>query len=144
MDERRRTRFENMLSSLPQTALQHDVLADVAYGSFTSLWLLRSTVRMSASHPKATESLRSSEVTLSATTGREQSQQSVPLYSITSSARASRVIGKVRPSALAVLRLITRSALVDCCTGRSAAFSPLRIRPTYVPTMRYKYAMLVP
>jgi hypothetical protein len=28
--------------------------------------LLRSTVRMSASHPKATESLRSSEMTLSA------------------------------------------------------------------------------
>src|SRR5215510_5839861 len=34
--------------------------------TFTSLWLLRSTVRMSASHPKATESLRSSEMTLSA------------------------------------------------------------------------------
>src|SRR5262245_5818706 len=30
-------------------------------GSFTSLWLLGSTVRMSASHPKATESLRGSE-----------------------------------------------------------------------------------
>src|SRR5262245_16384993 len=41
----------------------------------TSLWLLRSTVRMSASHPKPTESLRSSEMTLSATSGREQSQQ---------------------------------------------------------------------
>jgi hypothetical protein len=40
---------------------------------------------MSASHPKATESLRSSEMTLSARTGREQSQQN--LYSITSSAR---------------------------------------------------------
>src|SRR5262249_20921827 len=38
-------------------------------GSFTSLWLLGSTVRMSASHPKATESLRSSEMTLSATSG---------------------------------------------------------------------------
>src|SRR5262245_28122263 len=43
--------------------------------TFTSLWLLRSTVRMSASHPKATESLRSSEMTLSAGTGREQAQQ---------------------------------------------------------------------
>jgi hypothetical protein len=30
---------------------------------------------MSASHPKATESLRSSEMTLSAITGREQVQQ---------------------------------------------------------------------
>jgi hypothetical protein len=40
--------------------------AEVRFGSFTSLWLLRSTVRMSASHPKATEPLRSSEMTLSA------------------------------------------------------------------------------
>jgi hypothetical protein len=30
---------------------------------------------MSASHPKATESLRSSEMTLSAISGREQTQQ---------------------------------------------------------------------
>src|SRR5438105_14304638 len=52
------------------------------------------------------------------------------LYSITSSARASKVGGTVRPSALAVLRLITSSYLVGACTGRSAAFSPLRIRST--------------
>src|SRR5262245_57114166 len=39
---------------------------DHTVGSFTSRWLLRSTVRMSASHPKATESPRSSEMTLSA------------------------------------------------------------------------------
>ena len=31
------------------------------------------------------------------------------------------------PSAFAVLRLITSSNLVGCCTGRSAGFSPLRI-----------------
>src|SRR5262245_21310389 len=36
--------------------------------------------------------------------------------------------GTVRPSALAALRLITKSNLVDCMTGRSAGFSPLRIR----------------
>src|SRR5439155_2024889 len=36
-------------------------------------------------------------------------------YSITSSARASSVSGTVRPSALAVLRLITRSYLVGAC-----------------------------
>ena len=50
-------------------------------------------------------------------------------YSITSSARASSVGGMSRPSALAVLRLITNSNLVDCTTGRSPGFSPLRIRP---------------
>jgi hypothetical protein len=51
-------------------------------------------------------------------------------YSITSSARASRVGGISRPSALAVFRLITSSYLVGACTGRSAGFSPLRMRST--------------
>src|SRR5215831_5717506 len=51
-------------------------------------------------------------------------------YSITSSARASSVAGTVRLSAFAVLRLITSSYLVGACTGRSAGFSPLRMRST--------------
>src|SRR5215475_2731514 len=41
-----------------------------------------------------------------------------PGYSITSSARTSRVGGTSRPSALAVLRLMTSSYLVGACTGR--------------------------
>src|SRR4026209_1093270 len=49
-------------------------------------------------------------------------------HSITSSARASSVGGISRPSAFAVLRLITSSYLVGSCTGKSAAFSPLRMR----------------
>ena len=53
-----------------------------------------------------------------------------PDHSITSSARASRDGGTSRPSALAVLRLITSSYLVGACTGRSAGFSPLRMRST--------------
>src|SRR6516162_8551094 len=52
-------------------------------------------------------------------------------HSITSSARASRLSGTTRPSAFAVLRLITSSYLVGACTGRSAAFHPLRMRSTY-------------
>src|SRR5262249_30866711 len=51
-------------------------------------------------------------------------------YSITSSARASSIGGTSRPSAFAVLRLITSSYLVGACTGRSAGFSPLRMRST--------------
>src|SRR5262249_32928224 len=51
-------------------------------------------------------------------------------HSITSSARASTVVGTSRPSAFAVLRLITSSYLVGVCTGRSAGFSPLRMRST--------------
>src|SRR5712692_9050893 len=60
----------------------------------------------------------------------EQRDESAPLHSITSSARASSVGGTSRPSALAVLRLITNSYLVGACTGRSAGFSPLRMRST--------------
>ena len=50
-------------------------------------------------------------------------------YSITSSARPSSESGKVRPSVLAVLRLMMNSTLVDCWTGKSVGFSPFNIRP---------------
>jgi hypothetical protein len=51
------------------------------------------------------------------------------VHSITSSAIDITPDGMVRSSALAVLRLIRNSYLVACTTGRSAGFSPLRIRP---------------
>src|SRR6516164_11270905 len=51
-------------------------------------------------------------------------------YSSTSSARARTDGGTARPSALAVLRLITSSYLVGACTGKSAGLSPLRMRST--------------
>src|SRR5262249_43657145 len=54
-------------------------------------------------------------------------------HSITSSARARTDVGISRPRLLAVLRLITRSYLVGACTGRSAAFSPLRMRSRQNP-----------
>src|SRR5919197_6334200 len=57
-------------------------------------------------------------------------------HSITSSARASSVGGTSRPSAFAVLRLITSSYLVGACTGRLAGFSPLRTRSTYSAACR--------
>src|SRR6266851_2063471 len=50
-------------------------------------------------------------------------------HSITSSARASSAGGTLRPSVLAVWALMTSSNLVDCTTGRSAGFAPLRMRP---------------
>ena len=65
-------------------------------------------------------------------------------YSITSSARPSSESGNVIPSALAVLRLIKNSTLVACCTGRSAALSPLRMRPVYTPAKRYASAVSAP
>src|SRR5262245_3575128 len=57
-------------------------------------------------------------------------------HSITSSARASRLSGTVRPSAFAVLRLITSSNLVGCSTGRSAGLAPFRILSTYAALRR--------
>ena len=51
-------------------------------------------------------------------------------YSITSSAPARIAGGIVRPSAFAVLRLITSSNFVGCSIGRSAGLAPLRILST--------------
>src|SRR5215470_3139898 len=60
----------------------------------------------------------------------EQRYELAPLHSITSSARASRVGGMVRRSALAVSRLTMKSNLVGCSTGMSAGLVPRRILST--------------
>ena len=51
-------------------------------------------------------------------------------YSITLSARASNSGEMLRPSALAALRLMTRSNLVGCCIGNSPGLAPWRILST--------------
>jgi hypothetical protein len=50
-------------------------------------------------------------------------------YSITSSARASKVGGTSMPSERAVCRLRANSNLVGCKTGRSAGLAPLMMLP---------------
>src|SRR5438874_10266888 len=60
------------------------------------------------------------------------------VYSITSSARASRVDGMSMPFALAVLRFTTSSNLVGCSTGKSAGFAPLKILSTKTAVRRNK------
>src|SRR5262245_25988041 len=52
-----------------------------------------------------------------------------PHHSITSSAMASNPGGKVSPSDLATLRLISSSNLADCTTGSSAGLAPPKILP---------------
>src|SRR6516164_9327801 len=52
------------------------------------------------------------------------------VHSMTSSARTSNEGGTVRPSAFAVLRLITNSNLVGICIGSSSGLVPLRMRST--------------
>src|SRR5262249_19982484 len=54
-----------------------------------------------------------------------------PSHSITSSASCCNCGGTLRPSALAVLRLMTSSYLTGLCIGRSPGLSPLRIRSMY-------------
>src|SRR5262249_33873898 len=49
-------------------------------------------------------------------------------YSITSSARASSAGGMVMPSAFDIFRLITISNFLGNYTGRSAGFSPFKMR----------------
>jgi hypothetical protein len=65
-------------------------------------------------------------------------------YSITSSARASSIGGTSRPSALAVLRLMTRSNLVGCSTGISPGFAPRRILSTKSAARRYRSGIFGP
>src|SRR5262249_43305846 len=60
----------------------------------------------------------------------DERDEFAPPHSITSSAMASTPGGMVTPSASAVCRLMTSSNLVACRIGRSAGFSPLRIRAT--------------
>src|SRR5262245_9313895 len=60
----------------------------------------------------------------------KRDEVAAPHHSITSSARASTVVGISRPSAFAVFILTTNSYLFGACTGRSAGFSPLRTRST--------------
>jgi hypothetical protein len=61
----------------------------------------------------------------------EQTDEAAPRrHSITSSASASSLSGSCSPSAFAALRLMTRSNLVGCTTGKSAGFSPSSTRPT--------------
>ncbi len=49
------------------------------------------------------------------------------VHSMTSSARTSSDVGISRPSALAVVMLMTRSNLVGCSTGMSAGLAPRKI-----------------
>src|SRR5262249_54325510 len=56
----------------------------------------------------------------------EQRDELPPSHSISSSASNWIELGTSMPSALAVCMLITNSNFVDCRTGRSAGFAPLR------------------
>src|SRR6516225_3163095 len=56
----------------------------------------------------------------------KQRDELASLHSITSSASSWIELGTSMPSARAVCKLITNWNFVDCKTGRSAGFAPLR------------------
>src|SRR5262249_42485577 len=60
----------------------------------------------------------------------EQRDERATFHSITSSARSKNGSGILRPSALAVVRLMTSSNFVGCSTGMSAGFAPRKILST--------------
>src|SRR5262249_33154619 len=74
----------------------------------------------------------------------EQRDELPSPHSITSSAVESNDGGTVRPSALAVLRLMTSSNLFGACTGRSAGFSPRSMRSTYDAARRHRSVGSIP
>ncbi len=108
----------------------------------------RASGSMSALERFADSSRTSPEGPSCAKTGREQMQQrgcaEGRSYSITSSARASSICDTSRPSARAVGRLMTRSNLVGCWTGRSPGFAPRRILSTNSAVRRNRSGMLGP
>ena len=106
-------------------------------GSPCPLWIKSGHVRCKTECPlraksghRDTYSITSlARVTSDGGTVRQGQKRTLLRYSITSSAMESTLAGMVRPSALAVVRLMTNSNLVVCSTGRSAGLAPLRMVP---------------
>ena len=65
-------------------------------------------------------------------------------HSITRSARSRSDGGIVRPSILAVLRLMISSNLLGCSTGKSPGLTPLRILSTNVAARRSRSRRFAP
>jgi hypothetical protein len=101
-------------------------------GSKATVWRCPRYFRFA---PESRHSSQGAACLKSATNGLMH-RSKLPLYSITTSARARSVGGISRPSAFAVLRLMMRTNLTGCATGRSAGVAPLRILSTYAAAPR--------
>jgi hypothetical protein len=118
---------------------------DVIYGAFIlsalgQRWTFALQKVMSALPPKADMCSAAIDVCFGPIAG----IGTLGNYSMTASVRASSVVGTVRPSAFAVVRLITRSNLVGCSTGRSPGFAPRRILSAYSPARRNRSGKFAP
>src|SRR4030095_5835916 len=117
------------LEALPRSQVLQTPPAVLASASF--LLLLVSTARIQRPMIHMGDSWReSSRSELLAVCAEEPTASVEHAYWMTWSARSSSDCGIVRPSASAVLRLMTNSNFVGCSTGRSAGLAPLRILST--------------
>src|SRR5262249_42242026 len=112
--------------------------------SIVAFWIIHGAVHKHADPPHPLGLLRARRERPRGCAAEQRDELAAPHHSITSSAIASSPGGKLRPNALAVLRLITNSNLVDCMTGKSAGFAPLRTRPTYTPPTPLASLLLLP
>jgi len=74
----------------------------------------------------------------------EKPNELAPSHSITAFARASSLFGIVSPTALAVLRLMTRSNSMGCSIGISAGFAPRSILSTRSAARRHMLGQFGP
>src|SRR5262249_44634720 len=94
-----------------------------------SLLIIRGQAHEHTDPPHALALLRACRERPRGSRAAEQRDELAASHSITSSAVARRLSGTVRPGILAVGRLVTVSNLLECTTGNSAGFAPLRMRP---------------
>src|SRR5262245_25928953 len=120
-----------LLEALPESAQQLFVLR---YGGEQPDHRHRRLLRARADRPRGSRTEHCDELAPPHLRG----------HSITLSARASNIGGMVMPSALAVVRLMTRSNLVGCSTGISAGCAPRRILFTNSAARRNKSGKLAP
>src|SRR5262249_39790449 len=94
--------------------------------SIVAFWIIHGAVHKHADPPQLLRPRRERPRGRSAA---EERDELAPLHSITSSTMESTACGTSMFSARAVCKFMTSSNLVDCSTGSSAGFSPLRILP---------------
>ena len=116
--------------------------AHVSVGSFTTGW----NHQRVQPRPLCSNRYRNGEplkLTRRANVGLMHRSNQQP-YSITSSATVSNLSGMMRPSVLALLRLITSSNSVGASMGSSPGLAPLRILSTKAAERRVMSAMFGP
>jgi hypothetical protein len=116
--------------TLPHRGRKYRVVHHSKFGGQCLSWVIRVAPTGSKASPNVRYAFNSDRTCASQRTDAKCHEatyavQQIAAYSITSSVMASSPGGKLRPNALAVLRLIASSNLVGCSIGRSVGLAPL-------------------